>query len=154
MSTEVFTVTLGKEYGYVLLTAITMQIQMILTGAAIGSQRKKHGVKYPDMGSGRHAAKLTEAAWTEFNNYQRAHYNYVENITPVTVLLLTGGLFYPLVSAGLGVTYIVGRYVYSTGYTSSGANGRGIGAGILHIGDIGLLGVSVYGILHKVLGLF
>ena len=32
---------------------------------------------YPDMGSGRYSAKLTMDQWTDFNNAQRAHQNYV-----------------------------------------------------------------------------
>ena len=29
--------------------------------------RKKYGVKYPDMGSGIYAKKLTDAQWEDFN---------------------------------------------------------------------------------------
>jgi hypothetical protein len=40
------------------------------------------------MGSGRYAAKLTDEAWEEFNNYQRAHYNYIEGISSALTLLV------------------------------------------------------------------
>ncbi|TPX48684.1 hypothetical protein SeMB42_g02062 [Synchytrium endobioticum] len=150
---EVLTLV-SKDYGYVLLAATAIQIQCVLTGGAIVAQRRKHGVNYPDMGTGRHAAKLSDAAWTEFNNHQRVHYNYVENIASVTFLLCTGGLFYPRASAALGAVYIAGRFIFARGYTKAGPDGRMLGTAILHIGDFGLLAVTVYGILHKMLGLF
>jgi hypothetical protein len=41
------------------------------------TQGFKDAVKggYPDMGSGRYSAKLSDEEWIKFNNYQRAHYN-------------------------------------------------------------------------------
>ncbi|KAJ1552457.1 hypothetical protein HK096_000103, partial [Nowakowskiella sp. JEL0078] len=100
-------ITISTQYGYVLLLALAINLQIHLTGMSIGAQRRKHGVKYPDMGNGRHAAKLSDEAWTEFNNYQRVHYNYVENATQILTLILTAGLFMPKTSAAIGVVYMV-----------------------------------------------
>lgn len=33
---------------------------------------------YPDMGNGRYAADWSYKEWFIFNNWQRAHYNYLE----------------------------------------------------------------------------
>ena len=35
-----------------------------------------HG--FPDSGSGRYSDKLDYGAWFKFNNWQRAHYNFLE----------------------------------------------------------------------------
>lgn len=70
--------TISPLYAWPMLTAVCMGMECIITGFTVGTVRRKYDIKYPDMGNGRYAAKLTEAQWAEFNNYQRAHYNYVE----------------------------------------------------------------------------
>ena len=50
--------------------------------------RKKYNVPYPDMGNGFFAKTLNQQQWTHFNNFQRAHYNYVEGIASVLVFLV------------------------------------------------------------------
>ncbi len=98
-----------------MLAASAIHVQYFLAGASIGSQRKKHGIKYPDMGNGRFSAKLkyfnisnfSDKDWEEFNNYQRVHGNYLESLPSVYTFLFMGGYFYPKLQASLGALYVV-----------------------------------------------
>ena len=52
----------------------------------VGGKLPKGG--YPDMGNGRYTVDWTYDQWFIFNNYQRAHYNYMEHLTQVIVWIL------------------------------------------------------------------
>ncbi|KAJ3087312.1 hypothetical protein HK102_011368 [Quaeritorhiza haematococci] len=144
MSTSI---VVSKDYAWCILAATGMATQIMLTGGAAMGARKKYGVKYPDMGSGRYAAKLNDKDWEAFNNYQRAHYNYVEQITTAVTFELLCGLFFPRFSAYAGLAYIVGRQLYAWGYTSKGSEGRVLGAAVLDLALVGMFGGIVYGAL-------
>ncbi|OLY80545.1 Microsomal glutathione S-transferase 3 [Smittium mucronatum] len=126
-------ITIGTQYTWNLLAVTAMCFQCALAGFSVGGARKKFGVDYPDMGSGRFTAKLTDAQWIEFNNVMRVHQNYVEQLPIVIVATLVSGIFYPTLSALLGGIYITGRYLYGVGYTKSGASGRYPGAPMLNL---------------------
>lgn len=90
----------GEGYGWILLEAVIISIHIWVTGMTIMSVRKRFFNKdfyrnkfpqykslshvmrpdsgYPDEGQGRLANLLTEEEWFIFNNYRRAHVNYVE----------------------------------------------------------------------------
>ncbi|KAJ3128956.1 Microsomal glutathione S-transferase 3 [Nowakowskiella sp. JEL0407] len=142
-------VVVDREYGYVILSAVAIGLQLTMTGMVIGAQRRKHGLKYPDNGSGRYSAKLSDEAWVEFNNYQRAHYNYLEDAPATLTNLLTAGIFMPKTAATLGAIYVIGRSFYSRNYQAKGADSRynGLG-GLLRLSSFALLGVSVYGVIN------
>ena len=95
------------------------------------------------MGNGRYSALLDYSTWFEFNNAQRAHYNYVEGASTVVTELVLAGLVYPKFAASLGVVYLVGRWLYAAGYSRYGASGRGLGAGLLDVALVGLLGAAL-----------
>lgn len=142
-------ITLDVNYCWVILSSAVIALQVVLTGFAIGGLRKKLNVPYPDMGNGRFAAKLEDKDWETFNNYQRAHYNYVEQVSSAQTFLLLGGLFHPIPSASLGLVYILGRQLYTWGYRAKGASGRMAGALILDLALLGMFGTTVYGSLNK-----
>lgn len=74
-----------------LLAASSIAFHVIIVGGMyVGAARKKYGIKYPDMGNGRYAKKLTDAQWVDFNNHQRVHQNYVEGVTAAVVLEVGG----------------------------------------------------------------
>lgn len=100
---------------------------------------------YPDMGNGRYSQLLPIGDWIDINNAQRAHYNYVEGIASVLALLFAAGIFFPKFAAGAGATYIVGRALYTSGYKSSGAKGRGPGAIVLDLALVALFGAALFG---------
>lgn len=100
---------------------------------------------YPDMGSGKFAEKLSVSEWMEFNNAQRAHYNYVEGVASILTFLLISGLFFPRLTVLLGAVYIVGRFAYGVGYRTAGARGRMVGALLLDLALLKALGCACYG---------
>eukprot|EP00005_Dracoamoeba_jomungandri_P005421 CAMPEP_0174258656 /NCGR_PEP_ID=MMETSP0439-20130205/7616_1 /TAXON_ID=0 /ORGANISM="Stereomyxa ramosa, Strain Chinc5" /LENGTH=156 /DNA_ID=CAMNT_0015342247 /DNA_START=37 /DNA_END=507 /DNA_ORIENTATION=+ len=139
-----------------------MALQVVLQGFSVGRIRSKLFTKnffsthfpeikspakggYPDMGNGRYSQKLTHEQWLEFNNYQRAHYNYVEGAASIMTLELLAGLFYPKLSAIAGFVYVIGRALYAIGYRRNGPQGRLIGALLLDGGIVTLFGAAVYG---------
>jgi len=100
---------------------------------------------YPDMGNGKFASKLTLEQWTDFNNAQRVHYNYLEGITLAVVLELVAGLFFPKYAALCGVIYMVGRFIYGYMYISKGASFRAAGTIFFDIALVAWLSMSGYG---------
>ncbi|KAJ3222752.1 hypothetical protein HK099_001967 [Clydaea vesicula] len=138
------TITFDSSYGYVLFTIVLTQLQCMIAGISVAGQRKKHGVKYPDMGCGIHAMKLKEKDWEEFNNYQRVHYNYLEDLSLITIVTLISSLKFPILSAQLNFAYVIGRYFYGRGYKKSGASGRLFGVLILDVAKLSLICVALY----------
>lgn len=89
------------------------------------------------------------ADWFKFNTAQRAHYSGIENFSPFIVFLVLGGLFFPQLSAGLGVAYLIGRQLYASGYFRRGPAGRTAGAALVDAALFIQFGVCVYaGLLH------
>mmetsp|Transcript_6084 Transcript_6084/g.6692 ORF Transcript_6084/g.6692 Transcript_6084/m.6692 type:complete len:178 (+) Transcript_6084:20-553(+) len=105
---------------------------------------KKGG--YPDMGNGRYSEKLSYKDWLHINNAQRAHYNFVEQITPTVVMLLIGGIIYPIPAAAFGWTYFVARIFYCFYASEKGASHplRRVGA---LLGDIPILGAFILSVM-------
>ncbi|TNV75407.1 hypothetical protein FGO68_gene7120 [Halteria grandinella] len=101
------------------------------------------------MGNGFFADKLSYKAWFDFNNAQRAHYNYLENLTPLLVWHLLGIVYHPLLTAAFGFLCIISRILYTIGYMKT-PNSRVLGALLF---DVGFLGLFVLGVLGAVKGL-
>ena len=97
---------------------------------------------YPDMGDGRYAEGLNYAEWFKFGNYQRAHYNYLEQLTPVIVWILICCAYKPLAAAILGYVYFIGRIFFAVGYWKT-ANKRSLGALIIDLAYFGLFILSL-----------
>ncbi|KAJ3381246.1 hypothetical protein HDU92_005489 [Lobulomyces angularis] len=142
-----------KDFGYVLLTTMGYSVQAFIEGIQVSSKRKQLGLKYPDMGTGRHAAKLTEKEWDEFNSYQRVHHNYLEQLNLITITTLVAGFFQPRITAGLGAVYIFGRYLYGRGYRKHGPAGRTVGS-FKDIAGIGIIGIAFYSVAKNVIKAF
>lgn len=77
------------------------------------------------------------------NNAKRVHYNFLESLSSVITLLLIGGIYYPVAGAYLGVGIMIGRVMYSFGYSFSGSSLRLIGAVFIDIGTSGLFVLSI-----------
>jgi glutathione S-transferase len=95
---------------------------------AVASQKRKaSGVKYPTAYATEEQAAKNPAART-FNCAQRAHANYIENLTSFLVALAVAGLRFPRPAVTLGAVWLVGRVAYLAGYISSaGPSGRRFG---------------------------
>ncbi|MCJ1368873.1 hypothetical protein MMC20_000080 [Loxospora ochrophaea] len=148
------TITIPSEYGYVLLSATASTFVGLWTGLRIGAFRKAAGVPYPNPYAAPADADASEEKYL-FNCAQRAHANFVENHSTFLVVLLIAGIKYPVVSAGMGAVWGVGRVAYAVGYTMKGKkNGSGRRNGILTSGLVQTIlsimaGVAAYGMVMQ-----
>ena len=102
------------------------------------------GLGFPDNGNGFYSKKLSYKAWFEFNNIQRCHGNFLEQLPITLTLLLVAGIFFPEVVTGIGCFYILGRILYTVFYIKN-PNLRLPGALICNFSNLALFGISMYG---------
>ncbi len=112
--------------------------------AAFPEDQSAPPIGFPDMGNGYFSKKLTYEQWFKFNNAQRVHYNFLESLPMVLILLFITALKQPLAALILGCIYFVARLVYSLGYGIGGPNMRAIGAMPINLTHLALLGFSFY----------
>ncbi|CAF0872493.1 unnamed protein product [Rotaria sordida] len=163
-------IVVGEGYAWILLEAVIITIHMWITGMMMGSVRKRFFNKdfyqnkfpeykrlgkvmrpdggYPDDGQGRLADKLDDEQWFIFNNYRRAHMNYLEGGFAVLIPLLIAGLSYTRLTFFIGIAYIIGREIYSQGYRGAGSKGRLVGVLILDLALLALWSMALYTCFH------
>ncbi|PNS17451.1 Microsomal glutathione S-transferase 3 [Sphaceloma murrayae] len=144
------TLTIAPEYGYVLLTASLTTLNAFWHGGRISAFRKAAGLSYPTpyADSAHLSAASTDPSKKQalylFNCAQRAHGNFLENQTTLLTTMLVSGVQYPLVAAGLGLVWNLGRVVYAVGYTradQSNGKGRLVGS-FFWFAQLGLIGLT------------
>jgi len=144
-------ITVPKEYGYVLLTVAGTFVLSTWHGMRVGPFRRAAKIPYPTQYASdtQIAAADSEQAKTAmylFNCAQRAHYNFLENYITFVPALLIAGLKFPVVAAALGAAWSVFRTMYATGYTRADkTNGKGRMAGA----GFWLAQFALYGIVGK-----
>ena len=99
---------------------------------------------HPDAGSGRFAHGLAYKDWYEFNNAQRVHINYVEQLPCILLLIGLTTITQPLAALILSSAYFVFRIIYTIGYFSGGPNARALGAIPMTLIKFTLFGFSIY----------
>ena len=96
-------------------------LQVFSFAFLVGKQRVKHGVKAPDI-----------SGEAEFERAFRVHQNSVEQLVIfIPALWLFGYYVHSLIGAGIGLIFIVARFVYRGSYLNnpeSRTAGFGIGA--------------------------
>lgn len=97
------------------------------------------------MGDGRLAQHLPYRDWFKLASAQRAHYNYLENLSNSMGFTLLAGLFFPEAAAIAGAIIIVGRFLYGQGYRARGPLGRYPGGMIAPLATMALLGMTIFG---------
>jgi hypothetical protein len=97
-------------------------LQYVLFGIKVGQARARYGVSAPATSGN-----------PIFERCFRVHQNTLELLVLlVPGLYLFGRYFNPLVAAGLGVVYLVGREMYSASYVKNpAARGPGYGLSVL-----------------------
>jgi uncharacterized membrane protein YecN with MAPEG domain len=112
--------------------------------AAFPEDKTTPPIGFPDMGSGYFSKQLSYGDWYKFNNAQRVHYNFLEALPFVLVLLFIAGLKQPLAALILGCIYFTCRLIYAIGYVKGGPNMRV--AGVLPNAFVifTLFGLSLY----------
>ena len=96
-------------------------MQFVYFGIRVGQMRAKHGVKAPEM-----------TGDPEFMRMFRIHQNTVEQLVIfLPALWLFGYYVHSLIGAGLGLVFVISRFIYRKGYLgdpTSRATGFGMGA--------------------------
>eukprot|EP00002_Diphylleia_rotans_P014886 TRINITY_DN288_c0_g2_i1.p1 TRINITY_DN288_c0_g2~~TRINITY_DN288_c0_g2_i1.p1 ORF type:complete len:141 (-),score=28.46 TRINITY_DN288_c0_g2_i1:105-527(-) len=128
-------IVIAPEYGYVILTAVASAFMLAYLGIQVGKARKTYNVPYPTM-------YTTDEKSRIFNCVQRGHQNTLENYTQFLVLLLIGGIRYPVVNSVAGLIWIVGRIAYAAGYATGDPAKRSRGA-FGYLGLFTLLGTTI-----------
>lgn len=101
-------------------------------------------IGFPDMGNGYFSKKLEYKDWYRFNNAQRVHYNFIEALPFVLVLIFISALRLPLAALILACLYFVLRLIYTLGYALGGPSMRVIGAFPNIAVVLALFGLSLY----------
>jgi uncharacterized MAPEG superfamily protein len=100
----------------VAIVTVLALLQFTWFGIQVGSLRAKHEIKAPAM-----------FGQTEFDRMYRVHYNTMEQLVVfLPALWLYAHMVNPLWGAGLGVVYLIGRFIYRTAYLKDPA-GRSAG---------------------------
>jgi uncharacterized membrane protein YecN with MAPEG domain len=96
------------------------------------------------MGNGQLGRLLDYPSWHRLARAQRAHYNALENATPLIVLTLLAGLALPIPAAVFGFIIVLGRLLYGWGYRKWGASGRVYGVILVDLSLLAQLGMAIY----------
>tara|TARA_R110002110_G_scaffold415748_1_gene654842 strand:- start:77647 stop:78033 length:387 start_codon:yes stop_codon:yes gene_type:complete len=124
--------------GYVAIVCALALIQYTLFGFAVGKARQTYGVKAP-----------ANSGHIDFERVNRVHANTGEQLLSFIPGLWMFAYFVNAeIAAALGVVYLIGRQIYSSGYTKA-ADQRGRGMIIGFIPTVILvLGALVGGVMH------
>ncbi len=100
----------------VAVVTVLALMQFVWFGIQVGSMRAKHEVKAPTM-----------SGPPEFERMFRVHYNTMEQLVVfLPALWLYAHMVNPMWAAGLGVVYLVARFIYRAAYLKDPA-GRSTG---------------------------
>ncbi|KAI8063859.1 hypothetical protein BC940DRAFT_327220 [Gongronella butleri] len=109
------TLTLPRNYIYVLAAAVAGGLQVGWLQLAVGRARARARLPYPYL----YADKIEAEADPKkhvFNCTQRAHQNTLEMFPMFNLLMLIGGLKHPELSAKAGALFVIGRIWHALGY--------------------------------------
>ena len=100
----------------VAIVTILALAQFILFGIQVGSMRGKHGVKAP-----------ASTGQPDFERMFRVHQNTMEQLVAfIPALWIYAYLVNPFWGAGIGLIYIIGRFIYRASYLKN-PDSRGLG---------------------------
>ena len=123
---------------YVHIVALLAVLQFFVFGILVGRARAKYGIKAP-------ATSGNE----EFERAFRVHMNTLEQLVGFLPALLIAGIYWPdAVVAGIGVVYLVGRFVYRRSYLADPAK-RGPGFGLTVLPTFVLLAAGLLGAITR-----
>lgn len=123
---------------YVHVVAVLAVLQFFLFGVLVGRARKQYGVRAPAT-SGH---ELFERAF-------RVHMNTLEQLIAFLPALLIAGLYWPnTIIAGIGVVYIVGRFLYRQQYVADPSK-RALGFLLTVLPTLILLAACIIGAITR-----
>lgn len=125
---------------FVAIVTVLIVLQVFWFSIAVGKARMEFGVKAPAV-----------TGDPGFERAYRVHQNTIEQVALVLpVMWVFAWYVHALTAAGLGLLFIVGRFVYSSSYRRDPATrsaGFGIGAVAFAILALGSLGGIVWGMI-------
>ena len=125
---------------WVVIVTIAALVQFIWFGIRVGQMRERHGVAAPAMAGG-----------PEFMAMFRVHYNTMEQLMLfIPSMWMFGYYLDPRWAAGIGVVFIVSRFIYHSGYMKD-PKARGTGFTIGFFANAALMGGALYGALRSLL---
>jgi len=130
-----------------LLSAVVTILAILLyfyMGIRVGQMRGKHNVKAPVV-----------SGHPEFERAFRVHYNTLEALPVFFALLWLATVYFRTIGwlpGLLGVLWIVGRFLYMTGYMADPEK-RSTGFLISAVAQLALLLLAVYGIVETYIAL-
>ncbi len=120
------------------IVTVLALIQYVIYGYQVGGMRGKHGVSAPAITGN-----------PEFERMFRIHQNTLEQLIAfLPGLWLFGYYVHALTAAGIGIVFIVGRFIYRGSYLKDPAS-RGAGFGISFIATAVLLLGGLVGAVLK-----
>ncbi|WP_439101535.1 MAPEG family protein [Congregibacter sp.] len=120
---------------YVHLVAVIAIFQFFYFGIMVGRARGQYGVAAP-----------ATSGHEMFERAYRVQMNTLEQLVCFLPALLLAGVYWPnSVIAGVGVIYLVGRFIYATAYMKDPAK-RGPGFALSILPTFGLLGATGVGV--------
>ena len=140
-----YTITVPDNYGYVILSTVvnTLFITPMYMGGKVMTARKQFNVQYPNLYAVPGFHKDADA----FNRVQRGHQNMFEGLPGAAIMLLIGGLKYPLANAVYGVLFSAGSILYQVGYSGTSLDVKGAryekGGMLKWVGFFGALGSTI-----------
>jgi glutathione S-transferase len=123
---------------YVDIVTVLAVLQFVVFGFKVGKARETYGIKAPA---------------TTGNAVFERHFRVQQNTLELLVLVLPGlymfgRYFNPLVAAGLGVVYLIGREIYSATYVKDPAK-RSAGYGLSFLPAIILIAGGLIGAVRS-----
>ena len=123
-----------------IVTALAV-LQFIVFGFRVGKARGRYGVRAPAITGNE-----------TFERYFRVQQNTLEQlIVFLPGLYLFSRYLNPLVAAGLGVIYLIGREVYAASYVKEPSN-REVGYGLTFLPTVILVLGGVFGAVGQLIG--
>jgi glutathione S-transferase len=121
----------------VVIVTVLALVQYTFFGIQVGGARKKSGVKAPATSGDQ-----------QFECINRVHQNTLEQLVFfVPALWLYAHYVNPLWGAGMGVVYLIGRFIYSAAYTKDPSS-RSLGFMLTFLpGSVMLLWVLVVAVM-------
>ena len=116
------------------IVTILALLQLLVFASDVGKARMRTGIKAPAM-----------SGHPDLERHQRVHQNTIEQLVIfLPALWLFGTYLHEMAAAALGILFIIGRFMYRSGYVEDPANGFMVGIAatvILLLG--GLVGAAL-----------
>ncbi|KAF5323453.1 hypothetical protein D9611_005711 [Ephemerocybe angulata] len=117
------TVTIPSEFKYVGAVCVLNLWLLVKQHRAVMYWREKSGIWYPRTYAEKAEMEASRDAHM-FNCAQRAHQNTLENLPILYVTAVVAGLRYPILTATLTGSWVIGKIAFTNGYATGDPDKR------------------------------